>query len=62
MKGAFDRIDRKKIWEALEEMEISENLMERIREIYEETSFVVRIKKKSSKQIHPNKGVRGCLV
>lgn len=61
LKGAFDTVDRKVLEERMEEMEVSNRLRKRIMEIYEETTNVVRIGGKYTKEFWTNKGVRqGC--
>ncbi|XP_076302038.1 uncharacterized protein LOC143220231 [Lasioglossum baleicum] len=43
LKAAFDRVNRGKLWEALEERGVSEGLRERIKEVYRETTARVRV-------------------
>ena len=61
LKGAFDKIDRKVLWEMMRRRGISDVLIERVKEIYEETRCVVRIGGEVSKEFWVKKGVRqGC--
>ncbi|XP_018393041.1 PREDICTED: uncharacterized protein LOC108772084, partial [Cyphomyrmex costatus] len=61
LKAAFDRIDRKILWEMMKKRGISEDLIDRVREIYEETKFVVKIGEEMSGEYRVEKGVRqGC--
>lgn len=61
MKGAFDKLKREKLWELMEQAEVSHKLKERIKEIYNGTSFKVRIDDGESGVIYTKNGVRqGC--
>jgi len=61
MKGAFDKLRREKLWELMEKNEISSKLRDRIKEIYNGTTFKIRIDEKISEEIYTKKGVRqGC--
>lgn len=58
-KSAFDRVDRKILWEAMERRGIREK--ERIKEIYENTKHVVRDNGRVSEGFWTEKGLRqGC--
>lgn len=43
LKSAFDRVDRKVLWEAIERRGISKGIIEKVKEIYESTKNVVRV-------------------
>lgn len=61
LKAAFDRVDRRKLWEAMCRRGISERLTERVREIYVETKNIVQAIGKRSGEFYTEKGVRqGC--
>lgn len=61
LKAAFDTVDRRKLWEAMEKHGISERLRKRIQEIYVETTSRVRIGQEMGREFWTTKGVRqGC--
>lgn len=61
LKGAFDRVDRKVLWDMMRKRGVSEGLIDRVREVYEETWCVVRVGQKMSKKFWVENGVRqGC--
>lgn len=61
LKAAFDKVDRKELWKAMEEKGIRTGLVERIREIYASTKNAVRVKGKVSGCFWTEKEVRqGC--
>lgn len=43
LKVAFDRIDRGVLWEMMRRREVSEGLIDRVGEIYEDIRCIVRI-------------------
>lgn len=43
LKSAFDIVDRKVLWEAIERRGISKGIIEKVKEIYESTRNVVRV-------------------
>lgn len=63
LKAAFDTVCREKLWKVMEDMGISKYLIERIKELYEETSAYVRTEEGSTEEFWIRKGVRqGCLL
>lgn len=61
MKGVFDKLKREKLWELMEQAEVSHKLKERIKEIYNGTSFKVKIDDDESGVIYTINGVKqGC--
>ena len=63
MKGAFDRITREIIWKIMDQKKSSMKLKERIKEIYNDTAFKVKINNKISDKIFTKNGVRqDCLL
>ncbi|KMQ91375.1 flagellar attachment zone protein 1-like protein [Lasius niger] len=61
LKAAFDRVDRKKLWEAMEKRGVRRGLTERVKEIYESTKCAVRSQGRRSEWFWTEKGVRqGC--
>ncbi|CAB0041767.1 unnamed protein product [Trichogramma brassicae] len=63
LKKAFDTVNRKKLWECMQRLGISEYLTERIKQLYEETKGKVRWKNEVSEEFWTVKGVRqGCLL
>jgi len=43
LKAAFDKVDRKILWKAMEERGIRRELIERVKEIYEQTKNAVKV-------------------
>jgi len=43
LKAVFDKVDRKILWRAMEERSIRRGLIERVKEIYEQTKNAVRV-------------------
>ena len=43
LKAAFDTVNRDKLWETMEKGNINKYLIERIKEIYEETKVKIRL-------------------
>lgn len=63
LKAAFDTVRREKFWRVMEEAEISGYLIERIKELYEETRSCVRTEDGNTEDFWTTKGVRqGCLL
>lgn len=61
MKGAFDKLNRDMIWKQMEKYKIDKQLIERTKDIYEETSFKIKANGKISESIYTENGVRqGC--
>lgn len=61
LKAAFDKLDREILWDMMRRRGISEVLIERVKEIYEETRCRVKIYEKETKEFWVKKGVRqGC--
>jgi len=61
LKAAFDRVDRKRLWKAMEKRGVRRGLTERVKEIYESTKCAVRSQGKRSEWFWTEKGVRqGC--
>jgi len=61
LKAAFDRVDRNVLWEMMRKRGVSEGLIDRVMEVYEETRCVVRIGENISREFWVEKGVRqGC--
>ena len=58
MKAAFDKLKREEIWRKMEEMKIEEGLIERIKEIYEDTRCEIEIGRKVVGAFRTEKGVR----
>lgn len=63
LKAAFDTVNREKLWKVMEEVGISEGLIERIKELYKETKSNVRTEEGNTEEFWTTKGVRqGCLL
>jgi len=63
LKAAFDKVDKKILWRAMEERDIRRGLIERVKEIYEQTKNAVRIHGNTTNWFGTRKGVRqGCLL
>lgn len=61
LKAAFDRVDRNKMWATMEKRGIRKGLIRRAKEIYTETSNVVRANGTLSQEFWTKEGVRqGC--
>lgn len=61
LKAAFDKVDRRILWRAMEERGIRRGLVERVKEIYEQTKNAVRIRESITDWFWTCKGVRqGC--
>ncbi|KMQ82105.1 rna-directed dna polymerase from mobile element jockey-like protein [Lasius niger] len=61
LKAAFDRVDRKRLWEAMEKRGVRRGLTEKVKEIYESTKCAVRSQGRRSEWFLTGKGVRqGC--
>ena len=50
LKAAFDTVQRGKLWRDMEKSGIEKGLIERVKEIYEETRNVVRINEEESEE------------
>jgi len=60
LKAAFDK-DRKILWRAMEERDIRRGLIERVKEIYEQTKNAVRVHGNTTNWFGTRKRVRqGC--
>lgn len=57
LMAAFDRVDRKRLWEAMKKRGVRRELTERIKEIYESTKCAVRSQGKRSER---SSGRRSC--
>lgn len=63
LKAAFDKLDRKELWKAMEEKGIRTGLVEKVKEIYVSTKNVVKVQWKVSGWLWTTKEVRqGCPV
>lgn len=63
LKAVFDMVNRKKLWIIMEELGISQYIIERIKELYEETKVKVRKEEEYTEQFWTEKGLRqGCLL
>ena len=61
LKAAFDTVDRKKLWEAMEKRGVREGLRERVKEIYRETTSRVKVGREIGEEFWTSKGLRqGC--
>lgn len=58
LKSAFDRIDRKVLWEAIERRGISKGIIEKVKEIYKSTKNVVKVNGKILESFWTEKDVR----
>lgn len=60
-RAAFDTVDRELLWRTLKKQKISNQLIERLKEIYEETVNKVRVGEKETTEFWTSKGLRqGC--
>lgn len=55
LKSAFDKVDRKTLWEEMERRGIRKGIVERIKEIYESTKNVVRVNGRVSERFSDEK-------
>ena len=63
LKAAFDSVNRSILWEKMKQLNISENLMNRIQEIYTVTKNKVKIKNEFSNVFYTVQGLRqGCPI
>ena len=61
LKSAFDRVSRGDLWKSMKETGIRKGIVERIKELYEETENRIRIGDKYTKTFWAERGVRqGC--
>lgn len=62
-KAAFDSVDRSKLWELLEDKDISKIWIRKIKKMYDETEIVVRTQEGLSDSFRTCRGVRqGCVL
>ena len=60
-RAAFNRVNRRKLWDAMTKRGVRKSLVERVKEIYEETRSSVRVEERHTKEFWTEKGVRqGC--
>jgi len=57
LKSAFDKVDRKILWRAMEKKGIRRGLIERVKEIYEQTKNAVRVHGNITNWFGARKGV-----
>lgn len=63
LKAAFDKVRGNKLWEAMEDRGVRNGLIERTKEIYEETVNVIRTNEGETGRFWTEKGVRqGCSL
>ena len=63
LKSAFDKVSRRDLWKSMKERGIRRGIVERIKELYEETENVIRIGDKYTKTFWTEEGVRqGCTL
>lgn len=61
LKGAFDMVDRDKLWENMRRRGMEEKLIRKIKELYRRTRVRMRIGEEMSEEFWVEKGVRqGC--
>jgi len=58
LKAAFDKVDRKILWRAMEERGIRRGLIERVKEIYEQTKNAIRVHGNTTNWFRTRKGVK----
>lgn len=58
MKAVFDKVDRGILWETLKGQDIKEEVIKRIKKIYEEMIVTVRTAKGYTETFRTQKGVR----
>lgn len=57
-KSAFDKVDRKILWEAMERRGVRKGIVERVKEIYESIMNVVKVDGRILERFWTEKGVR----
>lgn len=63
LRAAFDRVDRRELWKAMERRGIRTGIVERVKEIYEGTESAVREREENSNWFWTEKGLRqGCPI
>ena len=63
LKAAFDTVNREKLWLIMENLGISKYLIEKIKELYEETKVKVRFGNEFTEEFWTVKGLRqGCIL
>lgn len=63
LRAAFDRVDRRELWKAMETRGIRTGIVERVKEIYEGTESAVRERNENSNWFWTEKGLRqGCPI
>lgn len=63
LKAAFDNVDRRKLWDILEEKGINQKIISRLMDIYEDTETAVRTEERLARFFRTTKGVRqGCAM
>lgn len=61
LKAAFDKLDRRPLWDAMKKRGINQTMIKRVEEIYRETRCKVRVGGETSHEFWVDKGVRqGC--
>ena len=61
LRAAFDTVDRRKLWEAMEKSGVTEGLRDRVKEIYRETTSKVKVGGETGENFWTSKGLRqGC--
>ena len=58
LKSAFDKVSRGDLWKSMKETGIRKGIVERIKELYEETENRLRIGDKYTKTFWTERGVR----
>lgn len=58
LKSTFNRVNRKKLWEIMEEKEVSKSLIERIKKIYEKIEATIRTKDGYTRSFTMEKRIR----
>ncbi|XP_014213600.1 uncharacterized protein LOC106643113 [Copidosoma floridanum] len=63
LTAAFDTVNRERLWEVMKEEGISKCLIERVKELFEETMVTVKVNNTYSDKFWSSKGVRqGCVL
>lgn len=63
LRAAFDNVDRNRLWRILQDKGIEEQLIRKIRSLYDETKVVVRTREGTTSSFRTSKGVRqGCAL